>query len=63
MKLTDEFAGVPMQVDAPCGVPAYFDRSSGCGYRCSLCFAVLGSVGIPRACEEAGRAALEQEGK
>lgn len=45
-------AGVPAIIDAPCGEKARWDYDSGCGYRCMSCFAVLGSVGMPRQCSE-----------
>jgi hypothetical protein len=36
----------------PCGSTAHFDESSGIGYRCDSCFAVVGSVGEPDRCQE-----------
>lgn len=36
----------------PCGGIAYFDHDSGISYRCATCFAVVGSVGMPRSCKE-----------
>jgi len=36
----------------PCGGTAVFDTSSGIGYRCDTCFAVVGSVGMPRQCKK-----------
>lgn len=36
----------------PCGNTAYFDTSSGIGYRCEACGAVVGSIGQPRECKE-----------
>jgi hypothetical protein len=39
-------------VHLPCGSTAYFDHDSGISYRCESCFAVVGSVGQPRACKE-----------
>lgn len=38
-------AGCPISYVLKCGATAVWDRSSGCGYRCHDCFAVLGSVG------------------
>ena len=35
----------------PCGGTAYFDEGSGIAYRCE-CGAVVGSVGMPKACRE-----------
>lgn len=35
----------------PCGGVAKFDHSSGISYRCLDCMAVVGSVGMPRACQ------------
>ena len=41
----------PMQL--PCGGIAWLDPdSSTYGFRCSSCFAVVGSVGQPRDCRE-----------
>jgi len=42
---------VPEYADAPCGNIAYFDEGSGIGYRCESCNAIIGSVGMPRACK------------
>lgn len=36
----------------PCGGAAYFDESSGIGYRCDTCNAVVGSIGQPQVCRE-----------
>ena len=35
----------------PCGGVAYWDESSGISYRCE-CGAVVGSIGMPKACQE-----------
>jgi hypothetical protein len=35
----------------PCGGEANFDHSSGISYRCEMCNAVIGSVGMPRNCQ------------
>ena len=35
----------------PCGGEARFDYESGISYRCTDCFAVVGSVGMPRTCK------------
>jgi hypothetical protein len=35
----------------PCGGVAEFDHSSGISYRCEMCNAVVGSVGMPRDCQ------------
>ena len=35
----------------PCGGVAEFDHSSGISYRCEMCNAVVGSVGMPRSCQ------------
>lgn len=40
----------PPYIELPCGATADFDDSSGYGYRCTDCFAVVGSVGMPKAC-------------
>jgi len=39
----------PMRL--PCGGTAYFDESSGISYRCE-CGAVVGSIGMPKACKD-----------
>lgn len=44
----------------PCGGVAIFDHSSGISYRCDTCFAVVGSIGMPRDCETLWRAALSR---
>ena len=35
-----------------CGSVAYFDEGSGCSYRCSYCSATVGSVSMPKRCQE-----------
>jgi hypothetical protein len=35
----------------PCGGTAYFDYASGISYRCETCYAVVGSIGMPQACQ------------
>lgn len=47
----------PPAFDLPCGGRAVFDRSSGISHRCSDCFAVVGSMGMPNQCRE-GSAAM-----
>lgn len=42
----------PPAFDLPCGGRAVFDRSSGISHRCSDCFAVVGSMGMPNQCRE-----------
>lgn len=39
-------------IDLLCGNKAYFDRDTGCSYRCIACFATVGSIGMPRSCKE-----------
>lgn len=36
----------------PCSGVAYFDEESGISYRCMHCFAVVGSVGMPKHCKD-----------
>ena len=36
----------------PCGSIANWDDASGISYRCETCGAVVGSVGMPRACRD-----------
>ena len=44
--------GLGKPVHLPCGGAAYFDQDSGISYRCETCFAVVGSIGMPRSCKE-----------
>ena len=37
----------------PCNAVAEFDIPSEMGYRCTSCFAMVGSIGQPRQCVEA----------
>lgn len=47
---------VPSSLPAlPCGGIPLFDNDSGYAYRCDACFAVIGSIGMPRDCAEAYR--------
>jgi len=47
-------AGAPRTIEAPCGNRAWFDpESTTYGYRCEVCFAVVGSVGMPTECQSA----------
>lgn len=39
-------------IHLPCGNEAYFCHEAGHGYRCSACFAVVGSMGQPSYCVE-----------
>lgn len=39
----------------PCGGIAHFDHSSGIGYRCEVCGAVVGSIGQPQSCKDAAK--------
>ena len=39
-------------IKLPCGSIAVFDHESGCSHRCTVCFATVGSVGMPCACAE-----------
>lgn len=44
---------VPWKIkQMPCGGTPIFDVSSGIGYICDTCFAVIGSVGQPKKCVE-----------
>ena len=36
----------------PCVAVAYFDHESEMGYRCSTCFAMVGSIGQPDECQK-----------
>lgn len=44
-----------------CGAEAVFDEGSGIGYRCTTCFAVVGSIGMPRTCAELEKEKEEKE--
>lgn len=50
MEYDFEFNTAPMYL--PCGGVAYFDESSGIGYRCEHCGAVLGSMGQSQRCKD-----------
>lgn len=39
----------------PCGGTAYFDYASGISYRCSTCFAIVGSIGQSQSCKDAAK--------
>jgi hypothetical protein len=47
-------------INLPCGATAHFAREAGYGHRCNTCFAVVGSVGMPRDCAERYAAELER---
>lgn len=36
----------------PCGGRAVFDEASGISYRCEVCMAVVGSIGMPEDCKD-----------
>lgn len=40
------------KIELPCGGTAYFDVDSGCAHRCYNCGAVVGSIGMPKACKD-----------
>jgi hypothetical protein len=42
----------PQDMDLECGSVASFDHESGISYRCNTCFAVVGSIGMPKECKE-----------
>jgi hypothetical protein len=42
----------PEDIELECGSIASFDAESGISYRCTTCFAVVGSIGMPRECKE-----------
>lgn len=42
----------PHDIDLECGAVASFDVESGISYRCNTCFAVVGSIGMPRSCKD-----------
>ena len=52
---------VPPPINLPCGGRAVFDRESGISHRCTSCFAVVGSVGMPRQCAQLWKEATDGE--
>ena len=53
-KITGLYRGYILKYDPmplPCGGTAYFDEDSGISYRCEVCFAVVGSIGMPSSCK------------
>jgi len=42
----------PEDIELECGAIASFDTGSGISYRCTECFAVVGSIAMPRECRE-----------
>ena len=44
---------MPKTIHMPCGSSAVWDRESEMGYRCTTCFAMVGSIGEPRQCRDA----------
>ena len=47
-----EWGPQPAYIEAPCGNRAIWDTPSQIGYRCQTCFAMLGSVGMPKECSD-----------
>jgi hypothetical protein len=43
--------GPTSQINLLCGSTAEFDEESGICYRCTSCFAVVGSIGMPTHCK------------
>lgn len=39
-------------VTLPCGAIAEFDYNSMCAHRCTRCFAVVGSIAMPKECTD-----------
>lgn len=39
-------------IPLPCGAIGTFDFASGMGYRCTDCFAMWGSIGMPQHCRD-----------
>ena len=46
------FISIMERIFLPCGTVAMFDHDSGMSYRCTECFAVVGSIGQPRRCQD-----------
>jgi hypothetical protein len=40
----------PKLIYLPCGSSARWDSESDMGYRCTSCFAMVGSIGQPKQC-------------
>lgn len=51
MKAKD-YLSLDAPMHLPCGGTAYFDESSGISYRCELCGAVVGSIGMAWQCKD-----------
>ena len=51
MNNEDLFQNIIAPINLPCGGTALFDEGAGFGYRCEDCMAVVGSIGMPRACK------------
>jgi hypothetical protein len=43
---------VEQYIQMPCGNTAEFDYGGGCGYRCWRCMALIGSIAMPKQCNE-----------
>ena len=39
-------------IQLACGAEAIFDEDTGIGYRCTTCFAMVGSIAMPSECAE-----------
>lgn len=48
-------------IELPCGGTASFDEDSGISHRCETCFAVVGSIGMPRECRKLWEEEMEAE--
>lgn len=42
----------PKIIYSPCGNEAVWDYESDMGYRCTTCFAMIGSIGQPKSCQD-----------
>ena len=40
----------PSDIRLPCNATAIWDSPSDMGYRCTTCYAMVGSIGQPRSC-------------
>jgi hypothetical protein len=43
---------IPNTIFLPCNASALWDHDSDMGYRCTSCFAMVGSIGQPTQCKE-----------
>ena len=42
-------------IKLPCGGTAYFEEDTSCSYRCTNCYAVIGSIAQSKECKDAAQ--------